>query len=280
MILDYVKMNYRYFRRKLLKKLFELNFQKKTFHFHQKNNSAMSTPFQLSLEEKEDYTDNFGKSHPRVPFSKDEDNLLKKLVNKYGTANWAPISKQMPGRNSRQCRDRWLNYLSPDVVNGPWTAEEDELLVQKYNEIGPYWKKIAAFFPTRTDINIKSRWNLRERRIKKEKLEAAKNLYYKGILSPTKLPDNSNTNSANNNDQTNEKSSDVQSQSGMLDKNKPVSVSDIQNDKSKTTEDKNQEKKETKDHFNNDKYITEEFFNNFEKNQDNDDVSDEIFDFE
>lgn len=92
----------------------------------------MSKSFRLTPDEKEDYTDNFGKSHPRVPFTKAEDKKLRELVNRHGTSNWIPISKQMPGRNARQCRDRWLNYLSPDVVNGPWTAEEDELLVKKY----------------------------------------------------------------------------------------------------------------------------------------------------
>lgn len=123
------------------------------------------------------------KKHPRVPFTKDEDKLLKKLVEKHKTINWAVISKKIPGRNARQCGDRWLNYLSPKVCNCPWAAEKDELLVQKYEEIGPYWKQIATFFPNRTDINIKSRWNLRERHMKKQKLQIAKKLYYQKILN-------------------------------------------------------------------------------------------------
>ena len=114
---------------------------------------------------KEDRSKKTKKKHPRVPFSKEEDNVLTKLVEKYGTVNWAFISKQIKGRNARQCRDRWSNYLSPEVANKPWTPEEEEFLVKKYEEIGPCWKQIATFFPTRTDINIKSRWNLRERRI-------------------------------------------------------------------------------------------------------------------
>lgn len=123
------------------------------------------------------------KTHPRMPFTSQEDELLSKLVKTYGTNNWQSISTQIPGRNARQCRDRWLNYLSPDVVNGPWTAEEEELLVEKYKEFGPSWKQIATFFPTRTDINIKSRWNLRERRIKKESIQMNKALFCKKIES-------------------------------------------------------------------------------------------------
>ncbi|OHT09792.1 hypothetical protein TRFO_21141 [Tritrichomonas foetus] len=108
------------------------------------------------------------RAHPKSKFTPEEDEILRTVVEECGQSDWVEIAKRMPnGRNARQCRDRWQNYLSPDVVNGPWTEDEEALLVQKYNEIGPYWKQIATFFPTRTDINIKSRWNLRERRLKK-----------------------------------------------------------------------------------------------------------------
>ena len=116
------------------------------------------------------------KAHPRSKFSEEEDELLQLLVQTYGTKDWQTISRHMPDRNARQCRDRWQNYLSPSVVNGPWTEEEEELLVQKYEELGPSWKQIASFFPTRTDINIKSRWHLRERRIKKKDLQMKKEM--------------------------------------------------------------------------------------------------------
>ncbi|KAK8838853.1 hypothetical protein M9Y10_032895 [Tritrichomonas musculus] len=136
----------------------------------------MITPIEPNLFYQENYQQNIKKVHPRVPFTHYEDDILKNLVIKYGSYNWKTISKYMPNRNPRQCRDRWLNYLSPDVVNGPWTLEEEELLVKKYEELGPSWKQIATFFPSRTDINIKSRWNLRERRLKKESLELTKEL--------------------------------------------------------------------------------------------------------
>lgn len=119
------------------------------------------------------------KTHPRAKFSKEEDEILKNLVESLGDNNWQAISNRMPGRNSRQCRERWQNYLSPEIINGPWTPEEDELLVSKYKELGPSWKQISTFFPTRTDINIKSRWNLRERHLKKEDLKIKKALLQK-----------------------------------------------------------------------------------------------------
>jgi hypothetical protein len=106
--------------------------------------------------------------HPKSKFSPEEDALLIELVNEYGLNDWDNVTLHLRGRNARQCRDRWLNYLSPDVKNGPWTGEEEKLLLEKYEVFGATWKRIAAFFPTRTDINVKSRWHLIQRRTQKQ----------------------------------------------------------------------------------------------------------------
>jgi hypothetical protein len=37
-------------------------------------------------------------------------------------------------------------------------------------EFGPSWKRIAIFFPSRTDINITSRWRMLQRRLQKQVL--------------------------------------------------------------------------------------------------------------
>ena len=105
--------------------------------------------------------------------------LLPMKIVFYGTSDWQYISKLIPGRNARQCRDRWQNYLSPEVVNGPWTSEEENLLISKYEKLGPCWRQIAKYFPTRTDINIKSHWNMMERRSKKEALQMKKDFLNK-----------------------------------------------------------------------------------------------------
>lgn len=61
-------------------------------------------------------------------------------------------------RDRRQCRERWMNYLSPAVYKGPWTPQEEALLRNKVNELGRRWKSMEPFFPGRTDINIKNHW--------------------------------------------------------------------------------------------------------------------------
>jgi hypothetical protein len=96
-----------------------------------------------------------------------EDAQLKELVSSLGSEDWDTVARRMSGRNPRQCRERWTFYLSPAVVNGPWSSEEEALLREKYEQYGPVWTTIAAFFPTRTPISVKSRWNLMQRRATK-----------------------------------------------------------------------------------------------------------------
>jgi hypothetical protein len=103
--------------------------------------------------------------HPRCRFSQSEDELLVKAVAELGPGDWYRIARRLSGRNARQCKDRWMSYLSPAVGNAPWTPEEDQLLICMYNELGPLWKFIASFFTARTDTNVKNRWQLMQRRI-------------------------------------------------------------------------------------------------------------------
>ena len=106
--------------------------------------------------------------HPKSKFTVEEDIFLRSLVAQFGENNWQQIARNMPKRNPRQCKERWMNYLSPMVRNTPWTPEEDELLKRKVAELGQKWVRIAKFFPMRTDINIKNRYLVLMRRSRKE----------------------------------------------------------------------------------------------------------------
>lgn len=165
------------------------NFQKKIDNTY----FPVSKPSYLGERNCKEKNEKDKKSQFKNKFSPEEDEVLKRVIyalvernpeilgdeaNLKKTINWQYVASQMhTKRNARQCRDRWLNYLSPSVVNGPWTPEEDNLLIQKYNDIGPYWKKIATFFPSRTDINLKSRWNWLVRQNNKQKLEFQKKIW-------------------------------------------------------------------------------------------------------
>lgn len=94
-----------------------------------------------------------------VKFSAKEDELLKKVVEKFGPKNWRLIASMIPGRSQRQCRDRYMNYLSPSFSRSQWTDEEDNLLAEKYILYGPKWTQIRQFFPYRTANDIKNHFN-------------------------------------------------------------------------------------------------------------------------
>jgi len=48
-----------------------------------------------------------------------------------GANRWAEIAKYLPGRNGKQCRERWHNQLDPAIRKDAWTAEEDFTLIAK-----------------------------------------------------------------------------------------------------------------------------------------------------
>lgn len=103
-------------------------------------------------------------SSSKVKFSAEEDEMLRKLVAKHGETQWDLISSLMPRRNPRQCHDRWVYYISPSLNHTRFTQEEDRLLIQKYEEYGRCWVKIASYFRGRTDTMIKNRFNLIKRK--------------------------------------------------------------------------------------------------------------------
>lgn len=92
-------------------------------------------------------------------FTKEEDEKIKKLVKHFGTACWPIVASFLDGRTPKQCRDRYFHYLIPGIFQGEWSKKEDELLIEKYNELGSKWSQIQSFFPNRNAISIKNRWN-------------------------------------------------------------------------------------------------------------------------
>jgi hypothetical protein len=100
-------------------------------------------------------------------FSLAEDVLLRELVQSSDTVNWSWVASHFPDRNGRQCRDRWVNSVNPTIANTPWTADEDRLLDEKFEEFGSRWIRIAVAFPRRSASQIKNHWITKQRRLEK-----------------------------------------------------------------------------------------------------------------
>ena len=98
-------------------------------------------------------------------FGAEDDKHLEEIISNKDFNGWKSVAKQMPGFSPKQLRDRWHNYISPKNKFGPWTEEEDQIIIQKVSQFGTKWSLIASFLKGRSDNCVKNRWNsvLRER---------------------------------------------------------------------------------------------------------------------
>jgi hypothetical protein len=91
-------------------------------------------------------------------WTRQEDEVIISYVQMNGCKAWTKLAKMLPGRIGKQCRERWMNHLDPQISRDPWTPEEDQMLVSLHDQYGNSWSKIAAHMPTRSDNMIKNRW--------------------------------------------------------------------------------------------------------------------------
>uniref|UniRef100_A0A672MMS7 snRNA-activating protein complex subunit 4-like n=1 Tax=Sinocyclocheilus grahami TaxID=75366 RepID=A0A672MMS7_SINGR len=104
------------------------------------------------------------------PWSKEEDQLLRNAVAKYGTREWGKIRLEVPGRTDGACRDRYLDCLQQNVKKGPWSKEEVELLKEKVAKYGVgKWTKIASEIPNRVDCQCLNKWKLLTQAVSKKR---------------------------------------------------------------------------------------------------------------
>ncbi|KAH0788927.1 Myb-like DNA-binding domain containing protein [Histomonas meleagridis] len=91
-------------------------------------------------------------------WTRQEDEVIIKFVTENGCKSWTKLASLLPGRIGKQCRERWMNHLNPNISRSAWTLEEDRILYKLHEQFGNHWSKISQFMPSRTDNMIKNRW--------------------------------------------------------------------------------------------------------------------------
>lgn len=147
-----------------------------TINDHSSNNDNNS----INISSKNSNESNISGVHSekpvlKKPFSFEEDELLLSLVNSLGDKkDWILISFYMKKfnyeRSSRQCRDRYVHYLDPKIINNvPWSPEDDNLLIKTVEKQGKKWKILEKTFPGRSEVALRNRYHLLLRKMVKSK---------------------------------------------------------------------------------------------------------------
>jgi hypothetical protein len=100
-------------------------------------------------------------------WSKEEDDMLIQAV-KLNLPSWGKVAEHVPGRTSKQCRERWCHHvcsphlsflstsnacdvrqLAPTVDKNEFRPEEDHKLLALFAQYGNKWSRIAIQLPGR-----------------------------------------------------------------------------------------------------------------------------------
>ena len=93
----------------------------------------------------------------KIKWQVDDDVLLIHAINLAGQ-NWPTVSKLVPGKTARQCRDRYQNVLSKQVDKSPFSPDEDALLLKLVQEHGQRFEHFTKYFSHRPGIALKNRY--------------------------------------------------------------------------------------------------------------------------
>lgn len=69
---------------------------------------------------------------------------------------WTHVAQRMRGRDNKQCRERWVNHLRPEIKKGEWTEEEDNTLFALHEVVGNRYVRTSSIFGSRSRSNLAS----------------------------------------------------------------------------------------------------------------------------
>ncbi|XP_024124562.1 transcriptional activator Myb isoform X2 [Oryzias melastigma] len=94
-------------------------------------------------------------------WTKEEDEILRLLVQEFGSNSWSAVALHFEGQRSQmQCQRRWQQIKNPELVKGPWTIQEDQQVTDLVHKYGTKrWSLIAKHLHTRNGKQCRERWH-------------------------------------------------------------------------------------------------------------------------
>ena len=83
-------------------------------------------------------------------------------------SKWSNVAKAVPGRSGKQCRERYLNHLTPDIKLKNWSPVEDATIFRLFYTDGSKWSMMSKLLRGRTDNGIKNRYHHLKRRLERQ----------------------------------------------------------------------------------------------------------------
>lgn len=117
-----------------------------------------SNDTQIKTEQTNDIEQSKSKLKKKA-YTAEEDAKIVEYVKLYGDKNWSKIAELIPGRNRKQLRDHYINFLKNKLNKRGFTEKEDDIIFTMVTKYGHAWKKIADKLPGRTPIMIKNRYH-------------------------------------------------------------------------------------------------------------------------
>jgi hypothetical protein len=103
-------------------------------------------------------------------WTEEEDIHLLRLVKRHGLKQWKLIASKLgTSKTSAQCAQHWKRWqcgfvvcewphfrvMSPEIRKGPWTCEEEELLLEYAPKCNFRWAAVQQRIPNRTDTQCR-----------------------------------------------------------------------------------------------------------------------------
>ena len=98
-----------------------------------------------------------------------EDEKVRSWVQINGPLKWSECARTVTGRSGKQCRERWMNTLNPNIKKSEWDIKEQLLLFKELSMKLSSWASISKKIKGRTENRIKNFVQASFRKIKQNR---------------------------------------------------------------------------------------------------------------